>query len=51
MENDWAEGFTCSLPPGHEPPHRDQTDERERNESTDRNGRRYEWVYEWEYKS
>lgn len=51
MENDWPEGFTCSLPDGHEPPHRDMTDDIEINEGTDRQGRKYTWAYEWEYKS
>lgn len=49
MEDSWQEGFTCSLPAGHKGMHRDMTDVNEINESTDRDGRRYAWAYEWEY--
>jgi len=49
MENDWQEGFTCSLPEGHPGPHRDMTDDQEINQGTDKQGRSYEWAYEWAY--
>lgn len=46
MEPDWDEGFTCSLPGGHEGPHRDEG-YNAANESTDDAGRKYSWAYEW----
>ena len=49
MEDTWEEGFTCALPAGHDGPHRDMTDVNEVNIGTDQRGRRYGWVYEWEY--
>lgn len=48
MEADWKEGFFCTLPAGHEPPHRDAG---ESNVSTDIAGQRYTWVFEWQYES
>ena len=49
MEPGWEEGFDCSLPPGHDGPHRDMTDWNERNESKSSDGRAYIWAYEWQY--
>jgi hypothetical protein len=49
MEDEWEDGFTCTLPAGHEGAHRDMTDDQEVNVGTDRKGRRYEWAYEWAY--
>lgn len=49
MEDDWAEGFECSLPPDHDGPHRAEGGVIDVNESTDKNGATYTWVYEWEY--
>jgi hypothetical protein len=51
MEDDWEEGFECSLPPGHMPPHRCAGGIYDVNESTDKNGHKYTWVYEWSYTS
>lgn len=49
MEADWQEGFECSLPDGHEGPHRCEGGVTEINESTDVTGHRYSWVHEWRY--
>ena len=49
MEDDWEEGFRCTLPPGHNGPHRDTSDWDAENFSTSSAGKRYRWVYEWRY--
>lgn len=49
MENEWDEGFRCSLPFGHLPPHRCEGGDVDVNESTDKYGRQYSWVFEWAY--
>lgn len=50
MEQDWLEGFTCSLPYRHEGSHRAEGEAiGERNVSIDRDGHEYHWVYEWTY--
>ena len=49
LEDSWEEGFDCSLPVGHDGPHRDMTYWNARNESMSVDGRKYRWVYEWEY--
>lgn len=49
IEIDWLEGFTCGLPKGHEPPHRDATDANSVNASVDARMRHYVWAYEWVY--
>ena len=46
MEDDWQEGFRCTLPPGHDGPHRDWDSH---NVSTSSAGPKYRWVYEWRY--
>lgn len=46
MEADWEEGFTCTRSPNHPMPHRDES---VINTSTDENGRKYTWAYEWTY--
>lgn len=46
-ETDWAEGFECSLPAGHDGPHRCEGGINDVNEGTDSAGRPYTWVYEW----
>ena len=48
MEDDWKEGFDCSLPTGHDGPHRDE-DATGINASSTSDGRLYRWVYEWGY--
>jgi hypothetical protein len=49
-EQAWDEGFTCSLPAGHDGPHRAEGGINDVNTGTDIDGRAYTWVYEWEYK-
>lgn len=49
MEDDWVEGFRCTLPPGHNGPHRDTSDWDSDNVSTSSAGKRYRWIYEWRY--
>ena len=52
MEKEWVEGFTCSLPDGHDGPHRVEGGDPvgENNVGTDSDGRSYTWVYEWRYR-
>ena len=48
-EDDWPEGFTCSLPELHDGPHRAEGGIDDVNESRATTGQRYSWVMEWAY--
>ena len=49
MEDDWEEGFHCTLPKNHKPPHRMETNVQENLTGTHSDGRSYTWAYEWTY--
>lgn len=48
-EDGWEEGYTCSRPVGHPPPHREETSLMGELKGTDNKGRNYTWAYEWTY--
>lgn len=48
-EEGWEEGYDCTLPDGHDGPHRMESGVNEILESIDNRGRRYTWAYEWKY--
>jgi hypothetical protein len=50
MEPGWDEGYWCTRPPGHKPPHRMEQSPQEDLTGVDLEGRPYTWAYEWKYK-